>query len=64
MNNPHSVPVRDPGAGSELCQTCGHSLSMHDAVGLRWCAATTVGVGHRACICGGVVAEARVLTHY
>jgi len=64
MNNSPSLVVRDPGSGSDLCQTCGHPLSMHDAIGVRWCAATTLGVGHRACMCSGVVAEARVLTHY
>jgi hypothetical protein len=54
----------DPGSGSDLCRTCGHPLSMHDAIGVRWCAATNLGGSPRACICSGVVAEARVLTHY
>ena len=51
-------------ATADLCPTCQHPLVSHDAIGLRWCAATQLGVGHRECICSGVVASARVLTHY
>ncbi len=47
-----------------LCETCGHQLTSHDSTGLRWCAATKLGVGTRKCICSGVVSEARVLTFY
>lgn len=39
-------------------------MAAHDTIGLRWCAATKLGVGSRECICSGVVATARVLTHY
>jgi hypothetical protein len=39
-------------------------VAAHDVIGLRWCAATKLGVGDRQCICSGVVATARVLTHY
>jgi hypothetical protein len=46
------------------CPTCKHPLAAHDAIGVRWCAATTLGVGNRECICSGVVVAARVLTHY
>lgn len=64
MTSSPSPLVRDPGSGGDLCLTCGHPLSMHDSIGVRWCAATTLRRSHRACICSGVVAEARVLTHY
>jgi hypothetical protein len=36
----------------------------HDAIGVRWCAATQLTIGNRDCICSGVVASARVLSHY
>jgi len=64
MNTSPSPLIREPDSGSDPCETCGHPLSMHDAIGIRWCEATTLGVGQRACLCSGVVAEARVLTHY
>lgn len=48
----------------DLCRTCGHPLSAHDAISMRWCAASEPGVENRACICSGVVQAARVLTHY
>ncbi len=48
----------------EVCATCRHPLSAHDATGTRWCAATTLGIGQRQCICSGQVAEARTLSHY
>jgi hypothetical protein len=51
-------------AAADLCPTCKHPLVSHDAISARWCAATKLGVGHRECICSGVVANARVLTHY
>jgi hypothetical protein len=51
-------------AAADLCPTCKHPLVSHDAISVRWCAATKLGVGHRECICSGVVANARVLTHY
>jgi hypothetical protein len=49
---------------ADLCRTCGHPLSAHDAISLRWCAASELGAQNRACICSGVVQAARVLTHY
>ena len=64
MSDAPSTFVREAGSGNDLCQTCAHPLPVHDAISLRWCAATQLGVGRRACICSGVVAEARVLTHY
>ena len=39
-------------------------LAEHDAISLRWCSATKLGVRDRACICSSVVATARVLTRY
>ena len=48
----------------DLCRTCGHPLSAHDAISLRCCAASELGVENRACVCSGVVQVARVLTHY
>ena len=51
-------------AAADLCPTCKHPLALHDAISVRWCAATKLGIGHRECICSGVVASARVLTHY
>jgi hypothetical protein len=49
---------------ADLCSTCKHPLIAHDAISARWCAATKLGIGRRECICSGVVATARVLTHY
>ena len=48
----------------DICLTCRHPLSAHDAISLRWCAASELGVENRACICTGPVQAARVLTHY
>ena len=63
--NPASPALIDlDTAAADLCPTCQHPLVAHDAIGMRWCAATKLGVGHRECICSGVVATARVLTHY
>jgi hypothetical protein len=63
--NPASTALVDTDlATAALCPTCQHPLAAHDAIGLRWCAATKLGIGNRECICTGVVASARVLTHY
>ena len=51
-------------AAADRCLTCKHPLVSHDAISTRWCAGTKLGVGHRECICSGVVPNARVLTHY
>ena len=56
MFNPTPTLVRDDaGSGSELCHTCGHPLQVHDAISLRWCAATELGIGRRVhlLLCGG-----------
>lgn len=46
------------------CDACGHAQSAHDLISTRWCAATSLGVGSRACICSTPVAAARRLNHY
>jgi hypothetical protein len=57
-----SPTVRADNFAPDLCRTCGHPLSAHDAISLRWCAASELGGENRACICSGVVQAARVLT--
>jgi hypothetical protein len=64
MNSASSALVDMPVTAAPRCATCEHPLAAHDAIGVRWCAATKLGVGSRACICSGVVVAARVLTHY
>jgi len=54
----------DVNLAAGVCPTCRHPLIAHDAIATRWCAATQLGVGSRECICSGVVADARALTHY
>jgi hypothetical protein len=63
MNNSLPASVGDVREDA-LCETCSHPLTAHDAMGLRWCAATKLGVGTRKCMCSGVQSEARVLTFY
>jgi hypothetical protein len=62
MNSASPTLVDIDVAAVDLCPTCKHPLVSHDAISARWCAATKL--GHRECICSGVVANARVLTHY
>jgi hypothetical protein len=64
MNSAAPVLVGIDVAAADLCPTCEHPLASHDTIGARWCAATKLGIGHRECICPGVLASARVLTHY
>ena len=64
MNSSFPALVEISVGGADLCPTCKHPLVAHDAISTRWCAATTLGIGRRECICSGVVAGARVLTHY
>ena len=64
MNSASPALVDLPVAAAPRCPTCEHPMAAHDAIGVRWCAATTLGVGSRECICSGVVVAARVLTHY
>lgn len=63
MNPPDSLST-DINPLLDLCPACQHPRLSHDPIGLRWCAATQLGVGRRECICSGVLAPARVLTHY
>jgi len=35
----------------ELCGTCGHSMSSHDVISSRFCAATEAGALDRGCVC-------------
>ena len=64
MNSASPALVDLNAAAADLCPSCKHPLASHDVIGLRWCAATKLGIGHRECICSGVVARAPVLTHY
>jgi hypothetical protein len=64
MNSASPTLIDIDVAAVDLCPACKHPLDSHDAISARWCAATKLGVGHRECICSGVVANARVLTHY
>jgi len=64
MNSESSALVDIDVAAADICPTCQHPLVSHDAIGVRWCAATKLGIGHRECMCSGVVASARVLAHY
>ena len=64
MNSTSPALIDRDAPAADLCPTCQHPLVSHDAIGLRWCAATKLGIGDRECICSGVVTSARVLTHY
>ncbi|WP_306746277.1 RGCVC family protein [Saccharothrix yanglingensis] len=39
-------------ASEDRCDACTHPLSAHDALGNRFCAATTATALTRGCICG------------
>lgn len=64
MSNMSAALAGDATIVRELCDTCGHPLLAHDAISVRWCAATQLGVGRRECLCSNVVRKARVLAHY
>ena len=64
MNTSAPAQPNDDGTQPELCETCQHPLSLHDAISLRWCAASGLAVGRRDCICAGVATQARSLSHY
>jgi hypothetical protein len=64
MNSASAAVVNSPVAAPALCPACEHPLSAHDAIGMRWCAATKLVIGTRECICSGVVTTARIVTHY
>jgi hypothetical protein len=58
------APDSGDGLDKNVCPTCQHPLSSHDAISSRWCGATAVKGGHRDCICSLATPKARVLTHY
>jgi len=64
MNSAYPALVDIDEAAADLCPTCKHPLVSHDPISTRWCAATELGIGRRQCICSGVLANARVRTHY
>jgi hypothetical protein len=64
MNSASPALVDIDVAATDLCPTCKHPLASHDAISVRWCAATKLGIGDRECICSGLVASDRVITHY
>jgi hypothetical protein len=56
MTSPTLTPVGATGALLEtedtvLCAVCPHPLARHDAIGLRFCTATTDGAFDRGCVC-------------
>jgi hypothetical protein len=64
MNSASSALADIDVTATDSCPTCKHPLAAHDAISTRWCVATKLGIGRRECICSGVVANARVVTHY
>ena len=46
MTDLSTHPHTDQDPVLDTCPTCQHPLSAHDRIGLRWCAATKLGVGH------------------
>ncbi|HEY5787786.1 MAG TPA: RGCVC family protein [Microlunatus sp.] len=51
MTDLSTHPHTDQDPVLDTCPTCQHPLSAHDRIGLRWCAATKLGVGQRDCVC-------------
>lgn len=49
----HLVASSVPSNDSAQCR-CGHAVAEHDAIGTRFCAASTGGDLDRGCICGPV----------
>jgi hypothetical protein len=41
----------DSGPQDGVCGVCGHPLSAHDAISVRYCAATAAGALTRGCVC-------------
>ena len=62
----NSEPAIVPGEpAAELCPSCEHPVANHDALGLRWCAATRLGVGSRGCLCAEAAHQKNwALAHY
>jgi hypothetical protein len=44
-------PAQPPAVAEPLCDVCRHTGASHDAIGLRFCAATLNGALTRGCIC-------------
>lgn len=62
-----TLPTATPTAAApsaDLCPACHHLLAAHDVISVRWCAATSLGIGQRDCLCSHEVSDARVLRHY
>jgi hypothetical protein len=51
MTNLSSSSHVDLDPALDRCPTCQHPVSAHDRIGVRWCAATQLGVGQRECMC-------------
>ena len=51
--DPDGLAPADPRA----CRACPHATDAHDALGTRFCAATTAGGHHRGCICSAGTAR-------
>lgn len=57
MNPPSPTPrIADdvPGAGAPdlaVCPACPHPAALHDAIGTRFCRATTAKTLSRGCVC-------------
>lgn len=54
MTTPTASPIATPArtAPSEAaCEMCPHALSAHDAISLRFCAATRAAALTRGCVC-------------
>jgi hypothetical protein len=49
---------------SSSCAACSHSLDFHDAIGIRFCAATTDQHLERNCICKGEQAAGPYYVRY
>jgi hypothetical protein len=49
--HPADAPDLRPLDEAAGCAACPHPLAHHDAIGLRFCAATTAGAVVRGCIC-------------
>ncbi|MGI8459460.1 MAG: RGCVC family protein [Propionibacteriaceae bacterium] len=64
MTNSPVVVATDDHAAAALCPACGHLLSAHDRIGVRWCGATTATGATRDCMCADVVRVVRDLSYY
>lgn len=51
MTTPTATPVLPVPAVEEVCEMCPHALRAHDAISLRFCAATRAAAMTRGCVC-------------